>query len=210
MVSNFKVQYLETEDVIKDICRVNAVAKVPWNHRISVAMVGLISGVLIIFKVKALAGLAPAAAAMKVGYFLLLWAAAFAIGEVLAKTVGIKSAISSAEAEGFNVYKQRIEKWKKPLEVKVEFFDDYFTTWAKGLNVKKIFYSQIVQLFESNETIAILGRLEGSSKTTIFAFPKEGVENASVEELIAFIEQKAPAVKKGFKKINYTYKKKVK
>ena len=31
---------------------------------------------------------------------------------------------------------------------------------------------------------------------------------ATVEELIAFIEQKAPSVKNGFKKINYTYKKK--
>ena len=89
MVSNFKVQYLETEDVIKDICRVNAVAKVAWNHRISVAMVGLVSGIIMIFKSKMLAGLSPSGAAMKVGYFLLLWAAAFAIGEVLAKTVGV-------------------------------------------------------------------------------------------------------------------------
>ena len=210
MVSNFKVQYSETEDVLKDICRVNAVAKVAWNHRISVAVVGFVSGLVMVFKLKLLAGLSPSETAMKVGYFFLLWIAAFAIGEVLAKTAGVKSALSSADAEGFTVYKQRIDKWKKPLEVKVEFFDDYFTTWAKGLQVKKIFYNQIVQLFESKETIAILARLEGSSKTTIYAFPKEGVEETRVEELLKFIEEKAPSVKKGFKKINYTYKKKVK
>ena len=210
MVSNFKVQYLETEDVIKDICRVNAVAKVAWNHRISVAMVGLVSGIIMILKLKMLTGLSPSGVAMKVGYFLLLWAAAFAIGEVLAKTVGVKSALSSADAEGFTVYKQRIDKWKKPLEVKVEFFDDYFTTWAKGLQVKKIQYNEIVNLFESEETIAILGRLGGSSKTRIYAFPKAGLEDASVDELRAFIEQKCPAVKNGFRMIAYKYKKKEK
>ena len=37
MISNYKVKYSETEDVLQDVCRVNAAEKVAWNHRITVA-----------------------------------------------------------------------------------------------------------------------------------------------------------------------------
>ncbi len=208
MISNFKVKYSETEDVIMDICRVNAAEKVAWNHRITVAAVGLASGILILFKVKALEGLSPSEAAMKVALYLFLWAAAFVVAEILAKTVGMKSAISSAEIEGGTAYKQRIEKWGRPLEVKVEFFDDYFTTWAKGLQMKKVQYSEVVKLTESEETIAIFGQVVGDPKTRIYAFPKDGLEGANVDEFRDFLVKKCPVGSKGMKKVEYKYKKK--
>ena len=50
MISNYKVKYSETEDVLQDVCRVNAAEKVAWNHRLTVAAVGFVSIVVIITK----------------------------------------------------------------------------------------------------------------------------------------------------------------
>ena len=209
MISNYQVKYSETEEVIQDICRVNAAEKVAWNHRITVAVVGLVSGIVILMKGNVLDN-PPAEIAVKVGIYLVLWVLAFIVGEILAKTLGMKSALSSANIEGTDAYKQRIRKWGKPLEVKVEFYDEYFTTWAKGLQMKKIQYNEVIKLLESKDTIAIMGQVAGDPHKRIYAFPKTGIVDATTEEFTAFLEEKCTYVPKGIKKVEYVYKKKEK
>ena len=202
MIANYRVKYSETEDVLQDICRVNAAEKVAWNHRITVAAVGFVSIIIIMQKL--------GGAASNLPMYLGIWALAFVVAEILAKTLGLKSALSSGDVEGTQVYKQRIEKWGRPLDVKVEFFDDYFTTWAKGLQMKKIQYEHVVKILESNDTLALMGQNPGDPHKRIYAFPKAGLEDASMDEFRTFLEQKCAGVKKGIKKVEYTYKKKEK
>lgn len=198
MISNFKVKYSETEEVLQDVCRVNAAEKVAWNHRITVAAVGLVSIVIIMQKLGGSAAALPK--------YLLIWALAFVVAEVLAKTVGLKSALSSADIEGTQAYKQRIQKWGRPLEVKVEFYDTYFTTWAKGLQKRKIEFTEALELIESKETIAIIARLENNPKKQLYAFPKAGLQGVSEEDFKKFIEEKCVNVKKGFRFYKYNHK----
>ena len=129
MLSNYQVKYSETEDVLKDICRLNAASKVMVNHRITVAVVGFAIAVVIVRMTDFFEGNLP----LKVLAYIAIWRAAFGVGEILGRTVGMKSAVVGAEGEGMQVYKQRIQNWGQPLEVKVDFYDSYFTTWAKGL-----------------------------------------------------------------------------
>lgn len=200
MISNYKVKYSETEDVLRDVCRVNAAEKVAWNHRITVAAVGFVSIAIILGQVdKSFA---------KLPLYLLLWAAAFAGAEILAKTLGLKSALSSADIEGTQAFKQRIQKWGKPLEVKVEFYDTYFTTWVKGLKMKKIEFSWVSRIIESNHSIAIMAQTPGETHKKIYGFPKSGLEDAAIDDFKAFILEKCTNVKKGIKYVEYPDKKK--
>lgn len=200
MISNYKVKYSETEDVLRDVCRVNAAEKVAWNHRITVAAVGFVSIAIILGQVdKSFA---------KLPLYLLLWAAAFVGAEILAKTLGLKSALSSADVEGTHAFKQRIQKWGKPLEVKVEFYDTYFTTWVKGLKMKKIEFSWVSRIIESNHSIAIMAQTPGETHKKIYGFPKEGLEDASLDEFKTFLTEKCTNVKKGIKYVQYPDKKK--
>lgn len=200
MISNYKVKYSETEEVLIDVCRVNAAEKVAWNHRITVAAVGLVSIIVIMQKLEG--------AVEKLPMYLLLWAAAFVGAEILAKTLGLKSALTSADIEGKDAYKQRIRKWGKPLEVKVEFYDTYFTTWVKGLKMKKIEYAWVSRIIESNHSIAIMAQTPGETHKKIYGFPKEGLEDASLDEFKAYLLEKCGNVKKGIKYISYPDKKK--
>ena len=199
MISNYKVKYLETEEVLQDVCRVNAAEKVAWNHRITVAAVGLVSIVIIMQKLGGSAAALPK--------YLLIWALAFVVAEVLAKTVGLKSALSSADIEGTQAYKQRIQKWGRPLEVKVEFYDTYFTTWVKGLKMKKIEFAWVSKILESHHSIAIMAQSPGDTHKRIYAFPKEGIDGASVDELKAFLVDSCTNMKKGIKYVEYPDKK---
>ena len=200
MISNYKVKYSETEEVLQDVCRVNAAEKVAWNHRITVAAVGLVSIVVIMQKLDG--------AVAKLPMYLLIWALAFVGAEILAKTLGMKSALSSADIEGTDAYKQRIKKWGRPLEVKVEFYDTYFTTWVKGLKMKKIEFAWVSKILESNHSIAIMAQSPGDSHKRIYAFPKEGLEDASIDDLKAFLVENCPNAKKGIKFVEYPDKKK--
>ena len=200
MISNYKVKYSETEEVLQDVCRVNAAEKVAWNHRITVAAVGLVSIVVIMQKLDG--------AVTKLPMYLLIWALAFVGAEILAKTLGLKSALSSADIEGTDAYKQRIQKWGRPLEVKVEFYDTYFTTWVKGLKMKKIEFAWVSKILESNHSIAIMAQSPGDSHKRIYAFPKNGLEDASVDELKEFLLEKCVNNKKGIKFVEYPDKKK--
>ena len=200
MISNYKVKYSETEEVLQDVCRVNAAEKVAWNHRITVAAVGLVSIVVIMQKLDG--------AVTKLPMYLLIWALAFVGAEILAKTLGLKSALSSADIEGADAYKQRIQKWGRPLEVKVEFYDTYFTTWVKGLKMKKIEFAWVSKILESNHSIAIMAQSPGDSHKRIYAFPKKGLEDASVDELKEFLLEKCVNNKKGIKFVEYPDKKK--
>lgn len=200
MISNYKVKYSETEEVLQDVCRVNAAEKVAWNHRITVAAVGLVSIVIIMQKLEG--------ALTKLPMYLLLWAAAFVGAEILAKTFGMKSALSSADIEGTDAYKQRMKKWGRPLEVKVEFYDDYFTTWAKGLNMKKIEYAWVSRIIESHHSIAIMAQTPGDTHKKIYGFPKSGLEDASLDEFKTFLKEKCTNMKKDIKYIEYPDKKK--
>ncbi|MGN1267692.1 MAG: hypothetical protein ACI4UH_07105, partial [Dorea sp.] len=119
---------------------------------------------------------------------------------------GVWSAVGQADAEGRQVYKQRIEKWGQPLEVKVEFYDTYFTTWAKGLQKQKIEFANVLDLLDSNETIAIIARNPDSPKKKLYAFPKAGIQGATEEELKKFVEEKSTNAKKGFKFYKYKHK----
>ena len=199
MISNFKVKYSETEEVLQDVCRVNAAEKVAWNHRITVAAVGLVSIVIIIQNLGGSAAALPK--------YLLIWALAFVVAEVLAKTVGLKSALSSADIEGTQAYKQRIQKWGRPLEVKVEFYDTYFTTWVKGLKMKKIEFAWVSKILESHHSIAIMAQSPGDTHKRFYAFPKEGIDGASVDELKAFLVDSCTNMKKGIKYVEYPDKK---
>lgn len=200
MISNYKVKYSETEEVLQDVCRVNAAEKVAWNHRITVAAVGLVSIIVIMQKLDG--------AVSKLPMYLLVWALAFVGAEILAKTLGMKSALSSADIEGTDAYKQRIQKWGRPLEVKVEFYDTYFTTWVKGLKMKKIEFAWVSKILESNHSIAIMAQSPGDSHKRIYAFPKHGLEDASVDELKEFLLEKCVNNKKGIKFVEYPDKKK--
>ena len=200
MISNYKVKYSETEDVLQDVCRVNAAEKVAWNHRLTVAAVGFVSIVVIITKLGGDVSNLPK--------YLLMWALAFVGAEILAKTLGLKSALTSADIEGTDAYKQRIRKWGKPLEVKVEFYDTYFTTWIKGLKMKKIEFAWVSKILESNNSIAIMAQTPGDSHKRIYAFPKRGLEDASMDEFKAFLVEKCPNAKNGIKFVNYPDKKK--
>lgn len=200
MISNYRVKYSETEDVLKDVCRVNAAEKVAWNHRLTVAAVGLVSIIVIMTKLNGTVSKLP--------MYLLMWAAAFVGAEILAKTLGLKSALTSADIEGADAYKQRIRKWGKPLEVKVEFYDTYFTTWVKGLKMKKIEFDWVSRILESNHSIAIMAQTPGETHKRIYAFPKAGLEDADMDEFKAFLVEKCVNVKKGIKFVNYPDKKK--
>ena len=200
MISNYRVKYSETEDVLKDVCRVNAAEKVAWNHRLTVAAVGLVSIIVIMTKLNGTVSKLP--------MYLLMCAAAFVGAEILAKTLGLKSALTSADIEGADAYKQRIRKWGKPLEVKVEFYDTYFTTWVKGLKMKKIEFDWVSRILESNHSIAIMAQTPGETHKRIYAFPKAGLEDADMDEFKAFLVEKCVNVKKGIKFVNYPDKKK--
>ena len=198
MLSNYRVKYSETEEVIQDVCRVAAAEKVAWNHRITVAAVGLISIVVIMQKLGGTFEALPK--------YLIVWALAFVGAEILAKTLGLKSALSSADIEGTDAYKKRLAKWGKPLEVKVDFYDDYFTTWAKGLQMKKVEYGQVARILESNRSIAIMAQLPGETHKKIYSFPKSGLEDASIDEFKEFLTSKCVNLKKGIKFIDYKTK----
>ena len=200
MISSYKVKYSETEEVLQDVCRVNAAEKVAWNHRITVAAVGLVSIIVIMQKLDG--------AVSKLPMYLLGWALAFVGAEILAKTLGMKSALSSADIEGTDAYKQRIQKWGRPLEVKVEFYDTYFTTWVKGLKMKKIEFDWVSKILESRHSIAIMAQTPGDSHKRIYSFPKDGLEDASIDELKAFLLEKCVNNKKGIKFVEYPDKKK--
>ena len=202
MLSNYQVKNSETEDVLKDICRLNAASKVMVNHRITVAVVGFAIAVVFVRMTDFFEGNLP----LKVLAYIAIWLAAFGVGEILGRTVGMKSAVVGAEGEGMQVYKQRIQKWGQPLEVKVEFYDTYFTTWAKGLQKRKIEFTEALELIESKETIAIIARLENNPKKQLYAFPKAGLQGVSEEDFKKFIEEKCVNVKKGFRFYKYNHK----
>ena len=75
MLSNYRVKYSETEEVIQDVCRVAAAEKVAWNHRITVATVGLISIIVIMQKLGGSFAALPK--------YLVIWALAFVAAEIL-------------------------------------------------------------------------------------------------------------------------------
>lgn len=202
MLSNYQVKYSETEDVLMDICRLNGASKVMVNHRITVAVVGFAIAIVFVRMTDFFEGNLP----LKIFAYIAIWLAAFAVGEFLGRTVGMKSAVAGAEGEGRQVYKQRIQKWGQPLEVKVEFYDTYFTTWAKGLQKRKIEYHEILELIESNETLAIIARHADNPRKQLYAFPKAGLQNVSEDVLKKFIEEKSVNAKKGFKYYKYTHK----
>ena len=200
MISNYRVKYSETEEVLQDVCRVNAAEKVAWNHRLTVAAVGFVSIIIIITKL--------GGDVSKLPLYLLTWALAFVGAEILAKTLGLRSALSSADIEGTDAYKQRMKKWGKPLEVKVEFYDTYFTTWVKGLKMKKIEFAWVGKILESNHSIAIMAQAPGDPHKRIYAFPKAGLEDADMEEFKDYLVEKCVNVKKGIKFVKYPDKKK--
>ncbi len=202
MLSNYQVKYSETEEVLKDICRVNAVDKVMVNHRITVAMVGAASAIVIVNVTDYFAE----NPALKVFTYLALWILAFVAGEILGRTAGKKSAVSQGDVDGAQVYRQRLEKWGSPMEVKVEFYDTYFTTWVKGLQKQKVEYNNVTKLIESAETISIVARVEFDSRPRLYAFPKSGIQNVSEDVLKAFIIEKCPQVTKGFRTLEYKHK----
>lgn len=202
MVSNFQIKYSETEDVLMDICRLNSVSKVMVNHRLTVGVVGFAAALVLLKVSDFFVGNTPMRVLLYIGY----WVLAFAIGEILGRTLGMSFAATSGEGEGRQVYKQRIQKWGQPLEIKVEFYDDYFTTWAKGLQKRKVPYADVLEMIESKETYAIIARSDDSPQKKLYAFPKSGLQNISEEKFKEFVDAKCVNSKKGCKTYNYKYK----
>ncbi|MGN1266521.1 MAG: hypothetical protein ACI4UH_01155, partial [Dorea sp.] len=85
MVSNFQVKYSETEEVLKDICRLSGVSKVLINHRISVGVVGFAVAIVFITMTDFFSGNLP----LKILAYIGMWILAFIGGDILGKTVGV-------------------------------------------------------------------------------------------------------------------------
>lgn len=128
-----------------------------------------------------------------------IWALIFIGLEIFRKTLGRKLIRTAAYGDADNAYEQRKEKNKNDLPVSIEFYDDHFVN-STPLQQKEYSYTQVVKLLESDDAIGLVVRSEQGAKG-LFGFPKEAVQEVSLNTLKAFLESSCSHVKKGFRKL---------
>ena len=122
------------------------------------------------------------------------------IAEILARTVGRRIELLTCNGDGEDLYNRRIEKWKKPSSVKVNFCIDSWTSEVHGIK-QKLYYKDVVRLIESEEIIAMIILVNSGGKK-FFGFPKDGLQDGEIEEFKSFLLSKCTGVKKGIEQVS--------
>ena len=199
MKEKYQFHYVETQEVLTDFLKVNGMTKLSNNNRIVVAMGGVFVLVIMLYTGVVPEG-NPAGVFMFGIKYLIGWALAFVIAEILARTVGRRIELITCNGDGEDLYSRRIEKWKKPSEVKVEFGKDSWTSKVHGID-QTLYYKDVIRIIESDEILAMIAQVATGGKK-FFGFPKNGLQDGDIEEFKAFLLSKCTGVKKGIEKVN--------
>ncbi|MGF0034216.1 YcxB family protein [Bariatricus sp. SGI.154] len=200
MKAQYTMNYIETKEVLADTLKLYGVSRLSKNYRIIVSFAGVFAIGMYIYYGKPFGG-NPTENILIVMKMLLLWLAAYVVGEVFARTAGKWLELTSATGDAEQLYKLKMNKNGKPLKVRVEFFEDHFTNYASNKS-QEYRYADAIKLIESKDTIGIVVHLDDGKKP-FFGFPKAGLENADIEEFKRFLEDKCPGAKEGFQKMTY-------
>lgn len=199
MKAEYQFEYKETKDVITQSLQVHGLTKVSMNFRVSVATIGILVLAFILYYSNVLKGSAGSIFLFSIK-FIIGWALAFVIGEILARTLGRNITLGNAIREGEISYEKRTKNTKEPVSVKMEFYDDSWVSTVNG-NEKRIIYGNVDKIVESEEILGLVARGE-DGRRRLFGFPKAGLVNADIEEFKKFLLQRCQGVKKGIEVFN--------
>lgn len=205
MKADFKVSYKETKEMVLNTCRMFCLERVKGSYRMYVAWGGLVIFIIASVYMNP-ANKTPARYAMFVGAFAVFMLIAFFVSDMLAKTIGQKTELLTAEGEGEAMWEMRVKKWGKEPEVMVAFYNDHFATRI-GKQQLQYSYDVVCGFMETDDLIGMKIKMKGGGKT-LFAFPKSGILEGTPEKLLAFLTERCTKAKKEVKKIVIPEKKK--
>ena len=179
MKGKYQFRYIETEEVLTDFLKVHGMTKISKNYKIVVFTGGVFVLLFMLVYSNVLHGTAGSIAFFALKY-LVCWALAFVIAEVLARTFGKKMEMLASTGDGQTMYEERMKKWKEPFNVKLEFGKDSWTSFVHG-NKQTLYYKNVERIIESEKIIAMIVYVETGGKK-FFGFPKDGIQDADIDE----------------------------
>lgn len=197
MEKRYTAKYEETKEALIAFCEIFHQERSEMTILISIGIFGPLILLLML-----MSGSPGEGAAGGMPFFLLkflcVWAAAFFIGDIFARTIGRAMMMSTARGDAEELQRIRIRKRKEALVVKVEFYEDRILN-DTGTKQMEYPYSKVRKLLESDKAIGFLAKV-GPGPKNFFGVPKEAFGDSDIEEVKAFLVEKCPNVKK-FKKI---------
>ncbi|MGN0377447.1 MAG: hypothetical protein ACI4ED_07405 [Suilimivivens sp.] len=204
MKGKYQFKYVETQEVLTDFMKVHGLIKISKTYRIVVATGGLFVLTIMLMNTDILKRGAGEILLFALK-FLVIWALAFVVAEFFGKTVGRKLEFLAATGDGETIYEKRLEKWKEPASVRVDFYEDSWTSMVHG-NSQTLYYKNVERIIESEEVVALIVNVETGGQR-FFGFTKKGLQNAEIEEFMSFLSGKCAGVKKGIEKVSIKEKK---
>jgi hypothetical protein len=194
MKVEYQFKYNETKEVLTEIMKLHGLSKIKMNFRIVTAVGGVFVFICMFLWSDFFNGGAGSAI---LGFFKFVagWALAFVIAEVLSRTIGKKIELLASAGDAQTVYEKRLKIWKKPLNVKVDFYEDSCVSIVEK-NKKVITYEKVQRILESEEIIAFIVEGEEFGKR-FFGISKAGLVDAQMDDFREFLLRKCIGVQKG-------------
>lgn len=207
MKGKYQFKYVETQDVLTEYMKVNGVLKIPKTYRMVVATGGLFVLTIMLLYTDVFKRSFSEAFIFSVK-FLVIWALVFVAAQFVGKTIGKKMEFLAATGDAETIYEKRMQKWKKPAEVKIDFYEDCWISHVHG-NSQTLHYRNVARIIESEEVIAMIVNAEEGGQR-FFAILKSGILDADVEEFKQYLLEKCAGVKKGIEQVSVAEKSKTK
>ena len=198
MKAEYQFKYDETLEVLTDIMELHGASKVSKNFRIFVASGGVFVFVFMAFYSDYFKG-STGHMVFAFAKFLIGWALAFIIAEILARTVGRKFELTASAGDAETVYEKRLKIYKKPLSVRVDFYENSCISYVEK-NKKETAYSDVQRILENDTVIAFIVRGEEFGKRS-WGLSKKGLTDGDIDGFRTFLLQKCTGVKKGIEEI---------
>ena len=205
MKGKYQFKYVETQEVLTEYMKVNGLLKIPKTYRMVVTTGGLFVLTIMLLNTDVLK--------RNIGEiflfalkFLVIWALVFAAAQIVGKTIGKKMEFLAATGDAETIYEKRMQKWKKPAEVKIDFYEECWISHVHG-NSQTLHYRNVARIIESEEVIAMIVNSEEGGQR-FFAILKNGILDADIEEFKQYLLEKCHGVKKGIEQVSVAEKKK--
>lgn len=199
MQLRYQFKYKETLEVITEMMKLHGISKVSKNYRMIVTFGGIMVFVFAYFFSEFFAG-DPTQKTKAFIKFIILWALAYVLGEIFARTLGKKIEILSSTGDANMLFEKRAQVHQGPLALNIKFYDEYFISYANK-NEKKIYYNKVHRILQSSKSVAFI--VEGEEfGERFFAIYKDGIVDADIESFLDFLKERCPQVKKGIETVN--------
>lgn len=184
MAGRYCVKYKESQNTLQKICKLFRMDE----SDITLKFVVFFLGILIFYFVMKFGNPGNDMTKFVVRY-IIWWIAAFAVGITLNRTIWRKALDATAIGDAEDQFLRRNKLNGGTVSTELDFYDDHFDS-VMEMKTRSFQYANVVKLLESEDAFAVVVKTEPDSKGSpraMCGFPKDALEQGSINELRAFL-----------------------